>query len=77
MGDLDQLNKVWTETNETLGVDTEVSKRWWSTVLEKYGETQRHYHTMQHIQAMSKLLEDYKNKIQDVNAVHLAIVFHE
>lgn len=50
---------------------------WWNEVQRRYGEIQRHYHTLTHVENMLTLLDIFKNKLTDPNAVGLAAIFHE
>ena len=49
----------------------------WSVIQSKYGEPIRKYHTLEHIQDLLIELQVYQNKIVDLNAVILAIFFHD
>ena len=54
-----------------------IADRWWTIIADKYSESQRHYHTMDHIEDMLKLCLEYKEKLKDINTVVYAIIFHE
>ena len=42
-----------------------------------YGEPHRHYHTLDHIAALLRLLEEHGRGVGDHDAVALAILFHD
>ena len=42
-----------------------------------YGETHRHYHTLEHIAALLRLVDKHGSGIADRDAVVLAILFHD
>ena len=68
---------IWKEINRSLNVDEKTTDHWWSVVVDKYSESQRHYHTMSHIEDMLRLYEEYKGKLRDVKPVVYTIIFHE
>lgn len=49
----------------------------WNEIESHYGELQRHYHTMSHIQDLLKLFETHSDKIKDCSTVLMAIYFHD
>ena len=49
----------------------------WSVIQSKYDEPIRKYHTLEHIEDLLTELQVYQEKIDDLNAVILAIFFHD
>ena len=68
---------LWKVINKSLDVDDKIADRWWTIIVKKYSESQRHYHTMKHIEDMLRLCEEHKGKLKNMKAVIYAIVFHE
>ncbi len=58
-------------------VSAAVTQRWWEVIHRHYSEPQRHYHTLNHIDHMMALADEYAYCLQDHIAVKLAIIFHE
>ncbi|KAH8587161.1 hypothetical protein B0O99DRAFT_493431, partial [Bisporella sp. PMI_857] len=50
---------------------------WFDTVLLRYGEPQRFYHTLSHVDRMLFLLSKYGDGVQKKIVVMLAIFFHD
>ena len=46
-------------------------------LLEKYSEPQRHYHDARHVLACLEALDSYPGKIENNNALELAIWYHD
>ena len=46
-------------------------------LVRAYGESHRHYHTLDHIAALLRLLEEHGRGVGDHDAVALAILFHD
>jgi hypothetical protein len=56
----------------------DLAAHWWQTIISAYSEPQRHYHTVNHIESMWKVLEMVpEDQVSDRDAVVLAILFHE
>jgi predicted metal-dependent HD superfamily phosphohydrolase len=43
----------------SLGATPAQAERWLSTMLNSYGEPHRHYHTIDHVEAMLAAFEEY------------------
>lgn len=46
-------------------------------VQRMYAETQRHYHTLTHIENLLRLFRHYKSEITDLQSIYFAIWFHD
>ena len=68
---------LWKDINKSLDVDEKIVDRWWTIIVDKYSESQRHYHTMNHIEDMLRLCEEHTGRLKNIKAVFYAIVFHE
>jgi predicted metal-dependent HD superfamily phosphohydrolase len=64
-----------------LGLDIQTPphalEKWSNEVLVRYSESQRHYHTLSHIDSMLSLLSQHGARIQDKTVIMLAIFFHD
>ncbi|XP_072027129.1 uncharacterized protein [Amphiura filiformis] len=58
-----------------------MATQWWHTgwqrVKDHYSEEVRHYHTLNHIETMFDLLEEYRDRLKSQDAVSWAIFFHD
>lgn len=50
---------------------------WWQQIRNHYQESGRYYHTLNHIDCMFKQMDKVVGKLQDTEAVSLAILFHD
>jgi predicted metal-dependent HD superfamily phosphohydrolase len=69
----DELKKVWCELAGRLGIRPAV----WPTIVEAYGEPQRHYHTLDHIAAVVADFLPLRDRFEDADAALLALFFHD
>ena len=51
---------LWKDINKSLDVDENIVDRWWTIIVDKYSESQRHYHTMNHIEDMQDYAKNTK-----------------
>lgn len=60
-------------------VSSELINKWWNTINERYSETHRSYHILDHIAHMLKLCDECKlnNHVEREDLVSLAIFFHD
>jgi predicted metal-dependent HD superfamily phosphohydrolase len=63
----------------TMSFDTSahISQSWGNTLVGRYSEPHRHYHTISHVGAMIACLDAQQVNIKDSAAVELAIFFHD
>lgn len=54
-----------------------ICEKWGEKIVSHYGEEQRHYHTITHVEDMLALRSDYRDQINDVDTVDYAVIFHE
>eukprot|EP01127_Copromyxa_protea_P010424 TRINITY_DN2538_c0_g1_i8.p1 TRINITY_DN2538_c0_g1~~TRINITY_DN2538_c0_g1_i8.p1 ORF type:complete len:223 (+),score=41.37 TRINITY_DN2538_c0_g1_i8:53-670(+) len=50
---------------------------WHERVSTHYSESQRHYHTLEHLSELFEYRERFQNKLQKLEVVDLAIWFHD
>lgn len=70
------LREVFTMTFEQYA-DAAQAARWWSTLAQAYESPARHYHNIQHLEALLGELQLLRDQIGDWDAVVLAIAFHD
>lgn len=74
----DQYYKTRPANDQGIQKQLKDKKNKWSNYLEKrYGEEQRHYHTMKHLEDMSLLWHNYRARLGSPQLVALAILFHD
>jgi predicted metal-dependent HD superfamily phosphohydrolase len=57
--------------------DHELANNLWLEIFTKYSEPKRHYHTIEHLEAMINELKDVKSMIVDWDTVLLATFYHD
>lgn len=79
---LSQMTTVldrWKNINQDLKISDDVGEKWWNIIHRMYGEPQRHYHTIHHIEELfqhfDRCQEHFSFKYPTL--VSLAIFFHE
>jgi predicted metal-dependent HD superfamily phosphohydrolase len=60
-----------------LGADPHVAGPIYDALAAAYAEPARHYHTLDHIAALLRLLDSHGGDLQDRDAVELAVFFHD
>lgn len=67
----------WNDLCQKMSVDTDKRKNWWDIISQHYSEPWRHYHTLEHVQAMLRHMKDDEGVLENSMEVALAIYFHE
>lgn len=73
----ESVKRIWKQMCEDLLIPFDTSNKIWSIIESRYGEAVRAYHTLEHIDNLFSVFESHKARITDVNAVTLAILFHD
>ena len=73
----DESARRWLDLMTRLGIDANAARPALAELLALYGETGRHYHTLDHIAALLRLLDAHGRAVSDRDAVELAIFFHD
>jgi predicted metal-dependent HD superfamily phosphohydrolase len=60
-----------------LPTDSELSKKWWTTISSMHSEPHRFYHTLTHLAHMFELFDENSSKVQNRMIVTLSILFHD
>jgi predicted metal-dependent HD superfamily phosphohydrolase len=71
------VKERWRALIARLGVDGANSSPTLDALVAAYSEPQRHYHTLDHIAALFRLLDQHGQHLSDRDAVELAILFHD
>jgi predicted metal-dependent HD superfamily phosphohydrolase len=73
----DESARRWLDLMTRLGIDANAARPALAEFLALYGETGRHYHTLDHIAALLRLLDAHGRAVSDRDAVELAVFFHD
>ncbi|WP_291131710.1 hypothetical protein [Flavobacterium sp. UBA7682] len=57
--------------------DHELANNLWLEIFTKYSDSKRHYHTIDHLEAMISDLKNVKDKVNDWDTLLLAVFFHD
>jgi len=57
--------------------DHELANNLWLEIFTKYSEPKRHYHTIDHLEAMITDLKEVKGKIDDWDTTLFAVFYHD
>ena len=71
------LHARWNALCERLEATAELSDAWWRRIAGAYSEPGRHYHTLLHLHEMFAALEPHRARLDDADAVELAVYFHD
>jgi len=71
------LYQVWNELIEKYCSDKELTDRFFKEIEKKYTSSKRHYHNLQHIQALLQLCVDHSNRLTDKEVVAFAVFYHD
>ena len=71
------LSRRFTALAVSLGASTIAARNWTEVFLKCYTEPERLYHTLEHVGAMIRCLDECRDLIRDETAVALAIFFHD
>lgn len=71
------LSKRWFELSTLLKLTEDVSSKWFQIITQRYQESWRYYHTLEHIKELLEYEENFHHKLKNRNVVSLAIIFHD
>jgi predicted metal-dependent HD superfamily phosphohydrolase len=74
---MDTSLSVWLEVTEQWGADRADSVKLFNALASAYRSRFRHYHDVTHIEHMFAVANQVVDQVQDVNALFLAIWFHD
>ncbi len=72
-----QFQDYWTHTASQLDLTVSSCEELYGALYSAYSESQRHYHTVQHIVECLDHFHDIKTHLTDALSVELAIWFHD
>lgn len=72
-----ELRENWHSLVMELGGDEAFAEQWWCKIRESYKEPHRYYHTLLHIQDMTRHYAEHVGSLNKKNLVLLAIWFHD
>jgi predicted metal-dependent HD superfamily phosphohydrolase len=73
----DMFEARWRRLTTGLGVDAAAARPVLDELLAAYGDPARHYHDVRHITELLHLLDRHGRAIADLDAVELAVFFHD
>lgn len=59
------------------GRDAAALAKEWECIESRYSEPHRHYHTLEHIAACLRWLDQVRDQVEDARALELALWFHD
>ena len=74
---LDSIRAVWDQLVGRYWNDTALIDRFFNELERKYTTTRRHYHNLQHIQALLALCESYTSQLKDADVVAFSVFYHD
>lgn len=74
---IDWLREEWFELCQKYSNDLDLIKSLWEEILLYYSEKHRHYHNLEHIYKLLKLLRNIDLKLNDIDSLEFAIWFHD
>lgn len=74
---VDALELRWHDLMRRLGILAHAGDTMLAELLALYGEAGRHYHTLDHVWALLRLLDRHGRAVADRDAMELAIFFHD
>jgi predicted metal-dependent HD superfamily phosphohydrolase len=73
----DKLRARWNELTGKYCNDPGLTDRFFSELTRRYTSSRRHYHNLQHIQALLDLCECYAGVLNDRDVVAFAVLYHD
>jgi predicted metal-dependent HD superfamily phosphohydrolase len=74
---LDKVRSVWDQLAEKYSNDTALIDRFYQEIEKKYTSASRHYHNLQHIQALLQLCEVYGGQLHNRDVVEFSVFYHD
>jgi predicted metal-dependent HD superfamily phosphohydrolase len=74
---LDNLRAAWDQLAGRYCRDAALIDRFFNEIERKYTSSRRHYHNLQHIQALLTFCEDYAGQLKDADVVAFAVFYHD
>lgn len=71
------LTDIFLQLVKKYSKDQELANNLWLEIFTKYSEFKRHYHTIDHLEAIIKDLKEVKDKITDWDTILFAVFYHD
>jgi predicted metal-dependent HD superfamily phosphohydrolase len=76
-GKPDKVREVWDRLTGKYCSDSSLTDRFYQEIVRKYTTSRRHYHNLQHIQALLQFCETYAHQLKDQDVVEFSIFYHD
>ncbi|MBO9203640.1 MULTISPECIES: HD domain-containing protein [Niastella] len=73
----DSIRAVWEQLAGRYCSDLSLIDQFFNEIAKKYTTTSRHYHNLQHIQALLAFCESYYGQLKDADVVAFAVFYHD
>jgi predicted metal-dependent HD superfamily phosphohydrolase len=73
----DELKTLWNQLHQPITTDRQFTDETFADLVQAYEGKGRHYHTLQHIQAMFNSLQEYASLLRETDVVAFSIFFHD
>lgn len=77
MLDLKILETNWMDISMQWSGSHDVAKNAFDNLCSRYSHSSRHYHTLEHVENMLKLAQQYQGKLHSKESVYFATWFHD
>ena len=74
---LESMQKGWARVLEKYGVTPRDAYPAFDVLVAAYSAPERYYHNLEHLGEMFKVIERLSAQVEDPNALHLAVWFHD
>lgn len=71
------IKETFTELVKRYSTDEALAEKMWSEIEAAYSSKKRHYHTLSHLENILNQLTDYKEQINNWDAVLFAVFYHD
>ncbi|HEX6431937.1 MAG TPA: hypothetical protein VF008_29800 [Niastella sp.] len=73
----DNIRVVWDQLTGKYSNNPALIDRFYREIERKYTSSRRHYHNLQHIQALLQFCETYAGQLQDRDVVAFSVFYHD
>lgn len=72
-----RVRTVWDQLAAKYCNDTALTNRFYQEIEKKYTTSRRHYHNLQHIEALLQLCEVYSAQLHDRDVMEFSVFYHD
>lgn len=72
-----KVRAIWDQLAGKYCNDTALTGRFYQEIEKKYTTSRRHYHNLQHIEALLQLCEAYSAQLHDRDVVEFSVFYHD